>query len=95
MEKFNKIYKESRILVSDDLIDASDADIDDAINEETVGMVIYTADMSKIKRKGLAGKWVSVVSRGTGGGGGGDVDEFDPITNDDMLRNISCKSRVK
>lgn len=82
MEKFKKIYKESRILVSDDLISASDAEIDEAINDESIGMVIYNADMSTIKRKGLDGKWVEVVSRGSGGGGGGE--DYDPITNEEI-----------
>lgn len=78
-EKVKKIYRRKQALVSSDLIIKSDAEIDEAVYEPTVGMLIYTADGSMMKRKGLDGRWVEVIS--TGGGGGTVLPEgYDRIT---------------
>jgi len=58
-----KIYKNNPVqaLVSDELITASDEEINAAIKDATPGTVIYNAGMSIIKQRGLDGSLVTVV----------------------------------
>lgn len=55
-----KMYSNNVAMVSDDLFDSSDDEINDAIKNSTAGMIIYTAGFAKAKQKSLDGKWVSV-----------------------------------
>lgn len=65
-----KIYRRSEALVSERLINSSDAEIDAAIYNAEIGMIIYTAGYGIVKQKGLDGRWVTVSTTAVGGNGG-------------------------
>ncbi len=67
MSDYMKIYNQEEALVTDDIIDASDEVIDAAIPYARPGMFIYNAGQSKVKQKGLDGKWVTVQITGKDG----------------------------
>ena len=72
-----KIYKQREALVSDELINSSDAEIDAAIYAVEPGMIIYTAGRGIIKQRGLDGRWVRVSAGGGGGNSsGGDLGDY-------------------
>ena len=81
--RVKKIYRRYEALVTSDLINASDEEIDAAITDPEPGMVIYNADLSIAKRKDIDGKWVQIITGGGGGGGGG-TDTLYPITNGEI-----------
>lgn len=77
-----KIYKHREALVSDKLINSSDAEIDAAIYDVQSGMVIYNAGYSIVKQRSLDGHWVrvstsSIGGSGNTGSGGGSGDGID------------------
>ena len=59
-----RIYRNNPVqaLVSDELITASDEEINAAIEDATPGMIIYNAGMSIVKQKGLDGSWLTIVN---------------------------------
>ena len=65
MGKVKKMYEKLEVLVSDELISASDDEITAAIPNATAGMIIYNAGQSSVKQMSLDGKWVPIA---TGGG---------------------------
>ena len=67
-----KIYKEREALVSDDLINKSDSEIDDAIVDVSSGMIIYNAGKSVMKQRSLDGRWVLMQVSGAKGEPGAD-----------------------
>ena len=62
-DQYKIIYKNHEAMVDESVINLPDDEIDaalsnSALGEPDIGMVIYTADMSIIKRKGLNGAWI-------------------------------------
>ena len=62
MGKVKKMYEKLEVLVSDELISASDAEITAAIPNATAGMIIYNAGQSSVKQMCLDGKWVPIAT---------------------------------
>lgn len=58
-----RIYRNHPVeaLVSDNLITASDEEINAALKDATPGTVIYNAGMSIIKQKDFDGSWITMV----------------------------------
>lgn len=78
-----KIYKQREALVSDELMNSSDAEIDAAIYAAEPGMIIYTAGRGIVKQRGLDGRWVRMStsnggnnSGSSGGSGSGNLDDY-------------------
>lgn len=74
-----KIYKQREALVSDELMNSSDAEIDAAIYAVEPGMIIYTAGRAIVKQRGLDGRWVRMSTSNGGsnsGSGSGDLDDY-------------------
>lgn len=72
MAEYKKIYGYDEVLVSDELIQKSDAEIDAAIPDVRSGMIIYNAGYRMVKQRGLDGKWSSVPATGAPGADGKD-----------------------
>lgn len=84
-----KIYRKQRALVSDELINASDAEIDAAIYDAQIGMVIYNADLSISKQKALDGRWVPISNKsGESGSGGSGIDIATDMEVDSMISDV-------
>lgn len=60
------------VLVSDELIQKSDEEIDAAIPDVRSGMIIYNAGYRMVKQRGLDGKWSLVPTTGAPGADGKD-----------------------
>ncbi len=72
MVDYKKIYGYDEVLVSDELIQKSDAEIDAAIPDVRSGMIIYNAGYRMVKQRGLDGKWSLVPATGAPGADGKD-----------------------
>ncbi len=72
MAEYKKIYGYDEVLVSDELIQKSDAEIDAAIPDVRAGMIIYNSGYRTVKQRGLDGKWSSVPATGAPGADGKD-----------------------
>ena len=72
MAEYKKIYGYDEVLVSDELIQKSDAEIDAAIPDVRSGMIIYNAGYRMVKQRGLDGKWSLVPATGAPGADGKD-----------------------
>lgn len=86
-----KIYKHYEALVSDKLINSSDAEIDAAIYDVKPGMIIYNAGRSIVKQRSLDGHWVRMSTGGGGGGtsSGGTIEGTDiDIASDDEVNGM-------
>lgn len=78
-----KIYRPRQALVSDELINSSDAEINAAILDSDAGMIIFNAGRSIVKQKSLDGTWV--LCEGHSGSSG----EFDlNIATDGEVNNM-------
>lgn len=59
----NREWQPIGIMVTDDVIGKTDAEIDAALGAQyNIGTIIYTAGYAKIKQKGLDGAWVEVTA---------------------------------
>ena len=72
MVEYKKIYGYDEVLVSDELIQKSDEEIDAAIPDVRSGMIIYNAGYRMVKQRGLDGKWSLVPTTGAPGADGKD-----------------------
>lgn len=72
-------YRNEEALVTDELINASDDVINNAIPFSAAGMIIYTAGYQKAKQKSLDNKWISVSLGGSGSTGTNGKDGVTPL----------------
>lgn len=80
-----KIYSNAEALVSDDLINSSDAVINAHLPHSAPGYVIYTAGYATIKQKSLDNKWIAVSSSGGSGSAGADGKDGVSITSVEQI----------
>ena len=83
-----KIYRSRKALVSDELINSSDAEIDAAILDVEAGMVIYTAGHKIVKERSLDGSWI-LCNRNSGSPSGDfDFEIATDVEVDNMLDEV-------
>lgn len=80
-----KIYSNAEALVSDDLINSSDAVINARLPHSEPGYVIYTAGYAIIKHKSLDNKWVAISSGSGSGSAGADGKDGVSITSVEQI----------
>lgn len=69
IENAKRMYASEEALVSDDLLNASDDAINQALPYSKAGMVIYTAGYKSAKQKSLDNKWIVMQLGGSGSSG--------------------------
>lgn len=62
MPDYKMIYRDYEAMVSDELINSSDDELNAVFKNAEAGMIIYTAGYNVIKQKGIDGKWETVPS---------------------------------
>lgn len=87
MSDYKMIYRDYEALVSDELINSSDDEINAVFINAEAGMKIYTAGYNIVKQKGLDGKWVAVTVDSNSDEGGSQGEAGEPNVIEKILVN--------